>query len=326
MIDTTQPLILITGGTGFAGSHLVEELLAQNQRNIHVTSFSQRHNFVTDLLPSNSIHQVNLIDQTQTFELIAQLKPAQIYHLAALAEVGKSFDKTQEIIQNNTQLQLNLLEAVRQFSLRSRILVVGSGMEYDLVNNPQLQHHPDYKITELDPLGPVSPYAVSKVLQDLLALSYFYSYQLDVVRARPFNHVGERQTPDFVVASFAKQIAAIERGQQTFIQVGNLSAIRDFTDVKDMVKAYILLMNAGKSGEVYNIGSGVGHSIDHILHLLCHMAQTEIHLQPDESRIRPLDIPVAIANNTKMVTLGWKPSIPIEITLQRILQFWRGSL
>ena len=324
MIDSTQPSILITGGTGFAGSHLVEALLAQGQQNIHVTTTSLKPSFVSTLLPESSFHQLNLIDRDATFRLIQELQPAQIYHLAALAEVGSSFDKTQEIIQDNTQLQLNLLEAVRECCPQTKILVVGSGMEYDLIQNPALQADKAHQISEQDPLGPVSPYAVSKVLQDLLALSYHYSYDLKVIRVRPFNHIGERQSPNFVVASFAQQIVKIERGQQDKIQVGNLAAIRDFTDVKDMVKAYILAMNQGKVGDVFNIGSGVGQSIERILSLLCEQANVHIQVEVDENRIRPLDIPVAIANNRKITALGWEPTTPIENTLARIVNYWRS--
>lgn len=324
MTDSTQPLVLITGGTGFAGSHLVETLLSQGQTNLHVTTASDKPSFVSDLLPSSSIHQLDLADQEETFALITELQPAQIYHLAALAEVGSSFDKTQEIIQENTQLQLNLLEAVRQCCPQTKILVVGSGMEYDLIQNPSLHADPTHQINEQDPLGPVSPYAVSKVLQDLLALSYHYSYDLKVLRVRPFNHIGERQSPNFVVASFAQQIIKIERGEQSKIHVGNLEAVRDFTDVKDIVRAYILVMEKGEVGEVYNIGSGTGQSIERILQLLCEQAQVKIQVEVDQARIRPLDIPVAIANNRKITALGWSPQIPIETTLARIVNYWRS--
>src|SRR5258708_23463810 len=193
-------------------------------------------------------------------------QPACIYHLAAYASVGDSFENAQKILEHNLRLQMNVMEALREHAAKARILVIGSAMEYDVISHAFPQ---PVAISEMQPLGPVSPYAVSKVIQDLLSLSYAYSYGLDIVRARPFNHIGERQTTDFAVPSFAKQIVAIERGEQKEIQVGNLAAVRDFTDVKDVVQAYILLMEKGNTSEVYNIGSGVGHSMQEVLDVLC---------------------------------------------------------
>lgn len=309
--------ILITGGTGFVGSHLIELLQKEGYQNIHITSYSSDHGFVGKILEPKFIHQLNLTDQEQTFSLINELNPDFIFHLAALAVVGGSFHNGKQTIMNNLSLQLNLLEAVREHAPKARTLIVGSGMEYDMIS-----FHSE-KINEQHPLGPASPYAVSKVAQDLLALSYYYSYQMDVVRARPFNHIGERQTLDFAIASFAKQISLIEKGHQQQIHVGNLEAIRDFTDVKDMVKAYLLLMKRGKSGQVYNIGSGVGISMKKILEMMISLSSSSIKIVEDEQRIRPLDIPSAITNNDKIKKLGWQASIPIEETIERILNYWR---
>ncbi len=159
----------------------------------------------------------------------------------------------------------------------------------------------------------------------MLALSYHYSYDLDIVRARPFNHIGERQTPSFAIPAFAKQIVEIERGNQDKLLVGNLDAIRDFTDVKDMIKAYILLMEKGKSGEVYNIGTGTGYKVQDVLDWLCELSQTEVHIEVDPDKIRPLDVPVAVADNSKISALGWQPTIELKATLQRILDDWRNT-
>jgi len=314
-----QP-ILITGGTGFVGSHLVEALLAQGQTNLHVTTYRAIDEYTAHLLPSDHIHPVDLTDQSASAELIKQIKPQQIYHLAAFATVGKSFDNTYQTLQNNLLLQYSVLEAVKQHAPQTRILIIGSGMEYDFM---QLAAGQQTAATENSPIGPVSPYAISKVLQDLLGLSYYYSYQLQTIRVRPFNHIGERQSPDFAIPSFAKQIVAIERGQQTELKVGNLEAIRDFTDVKDVVTAYILLMNQGKVGEVYNVGSGHGYPMTEVLKLLCSLAKQEIKIEADPDWIRPLDISVAVADISKIKTLGWQPTIELRATLQRILDYWR---
>lgn len=310
---------MITGGTGFVGSHLVEELLAQNQTNIHVTSFGSNPSFVSSILPAENIHKLDLTDQKATFELVKKLKPAQIYHLAAYAAVGKSFEQTRKVLDTNLDIQLNVLESVKNCCPQTKILVIGSAMEYDMVNTSD-------QIDEKFPLGPVSPYAVSKVMQDLLGLSYFYSYKLKVIRVRPFNHIGERQTKDFAIPSFAHQIVEIEKGTKDHIEVGNLDAIRDFTDVKDMVKAYILLMEKGQIGDVYNVGTGQGKIIKEVLDLLCQLSSSTITIQTDPQRIRPLDIPTAVANNSKIKSLGWTPTIPLEKTLERILNYWRNEV
>lgn len=311
--------ILITGGTGFVGSHLIELLIEQQFTNIHTTSYSDNFGFVGDLIDHNNIHKVDLTSQDQTSQLIEQLQPKYVFHLAALAVVGGSFDNAKNTIMNNIGLQLNLLEAIRLHAPQARVLIIGSGMEYDLIN------YPTDKVDELHPLGPTSPYGVSKVAQDLMALSYHYSYKLDIVRARPFNHIGERQTPDFAIASFAQQIALIENGQQSEIKVGNLEAIRDFTDVKDMVKAYLLLIEKGQAGQVYNIGSGKGIMIKDILNNLISLSGSQITVTTDPDRIRPLDIKTAVTDNDKVTQLGWLPEIKINQTLERILNYWRKN-
>lgn len=317
-----QTLILITGGTGFAGSHLVEALLGHQLQNIHVTAFGSTNSLVSNLLPAENIHAVDLTSQEQTSALIKELQPSHIYHLAAYASVGDSFENAQKILEHNLRLQMILLEAVRLHSAKSRVLVIGSAMEYDVMN-PSLSK--TEKISETHPLGPVSPYAVSKVIQDLLGLSYAYSYNLDIVRARPFNHIGERQTTDFAVPSFAKQIVAIERGEQDEIKVGNLAAVRDFTDVKDVAEAYILLAENGESKQVYNIGQGVGHTMQEILDMLCQYSEKKIKVVQDPSKVRPLDVPSVIADNTKIRQMGWEPKIPLAETLKRILEEWRSK-
>ncbi len=318
-----RPKILITGGGGFVGSHLVEALLAQDQAELHLTTYSASKSFVHQLLPSNQIHQVDLTDQAATFDLIKTVKPDQIYHLAALSAVGSSFEKIRTVIDNNALLQLNLLEAVKQLKPQARVLVIGSAMEYDLTRD--YEQFSAESIDETYPLGPVSPYAISKALQDFLGYSYAQSYDLEVVRVRPFNHIGERQSPEFVIPSFAQQLVAIERGEQEALQVGNLEAIRDFTDVKDMVKAYIILMEKGIAGQVYNVGSGHGHTIQQILELLVEMTQTEVKIIQDQSRLRPSDVPLAIANPAKIKQLGWQPTIELKTTLKRILDYWRAE-
>lgn len=322
MSNTSQPTILITGGTGFVGSHLVGYLLEKNLKQIHVTSFSPQSNFVSSLLPEKQVHQLDLQDKAATNELIKALQPIQIYHLASLSQVGDSFNQAEKIIINNTLLQLNLLEAVKNHAPKAKLLIIGSAQEYDLSGSKK-----DKNLVDEDwPLGPNNPYGVSKVTQDLLALSYFYSYGLGIIRVRPFNHIGERQAPGFAISDFAQRIAKIEPDQVGELRVGNLSAIRDFTDVKDMVKAYHLLMNKGQLGQVYNIGCGRGYKIESILEMLIKSSTAKIKVVIDKSKFRPLDTPQIIADNTKVKALGWQPTIPIEQTLDRILKYWRENI
>lgn len=311
--------ILITGGTGFAGSHLVELLLAQGETNIHVTSQSGRGGYVADLISSDQIHELDLTHYDVTAALIKTLQPTQIYHLAATAAVGSSFNQTQKIIDDHNHLQLNLLEAVRVFAPQARILAIGSALEYASV--PTIPH---LVIDEYYPLGPISPYAISKTLQTLLALSYVKMHQLNIVVARPFNHIGERQATGFVVSDFAEQVVKIEKGLQAEIRVGNLAAERDFTDVKDMVKAYHLIMQKGNIGEIYNIGSGKAYSIQLILNWLREAALTKIPVVTDPQKFRPLDIHSIIADNDKVRALGWQPTESIKPTVERTLAWWRS--
>lgn len=324
MNEQQSPIILITGGTGFAGSHLVELLLESNAaENIHVTSYSDKRSFISDFLPSENIHALDLTNKEATAQLLESIKPTQIYHLAAIAQVGGSFGKAAEVFTNNFELQFSLLEAIKQTTPNARVLIIGSAQEYDVISAAKQTEK--VFLDETAPLGPSNPYGVSKVSQDLLALSYFYSYKLNILRARPFNHIGERQSLGFAVSDFAQQIVAVERGKQNEIKVGNLEAERDFTDVKDVVKAYRLMMEKGKLGEAYNIGSGNGVTIQFILDSLVSLSDTNIQVSVDSSKLRPLDVKSIVANTTKLQSLGWKPEIPLEQTLQRVLDYWRSQ-
>lgn len=315
-----QPKILITGGTGFAGSHLVEQLLAQGYTDIHVTAFSSKASLVHTLLPQENIHQADLTNLESTVAVFQAVKPDQIYHLASFAFVGKSFERAHEVLSNNITLQQNVLQAVHTVVPDARLLVIGSAEEYGISFSED-----EIPYTESHPLRPINPYAVSKATQSLLAFSYFISFELDIVMVKPFNHIGERQTPDFAVPAFTRQIVAIERGEQTELSVGNLDAIRDFTDVIDMVKAYIILMELGEKGEVYNVGTGVGIKMSDLLTQLINLAKVPITTTTDPSRFRPHDIPKMIANSAKIKALGWQPTIKLSDTLERIVNWYRNN-
>jgi GDP-4-dehydro-6-deoxy-D-mannose reductase len=315
---TTQP-ILVTGGTGFAGRHLLQALIDQGYQNLHTTHFGR--SVLPDVCshPSVQVHKVDLTDAEKVAEAVQAIQPAQVYHLASFAAVGKSFEQAQSLMNNNIMLQLHILNAVKNHASEAKVLTIGSAEEYGRV--PTV--YQEKKIDEHCPFNPVNPYAVTKVTQDLLAQAFYFSYKLNIVRARPFNHIGEGQSVEFVVPAFASQIVAVERGQQDALLVGNLDSVRDFTDVKDMVKAYIVLMNQGKVGEVYNIGSGQGWKIREVLDMLLSYSTQQITVEVDTTRLRPSDVAYFVADNTKIAQLGWKPELPIEVTLQRILSEWR---
>lgn len=310
--------ILVTGGTGFAGTHLIKELLSQGMSDIYSTTMSDVDP-TKALLPADHYKKVDLSDAEATASIVRELHPEWLFHLASFAYVGKSFEKARELFANNINLQLNVLEAVRVHSPTTRILTIGSAEEYGVID-PTLP-----SINENCPLNPVNPYAISKVTQDLLANSYYLSYKLNVIRARPFNHIGTGQTGDFAVPAFVKQIVAIERGQQDKLLVGNLTGVRDFTSASDTVKAYILLMQKGTVGEVYNIGSGIGIPMSDIVKMLTEMAQKPITVAEDPTRLRPLDVPKLIADNTKVRSLGWQPTTDIRPTLEQVLNEWRTT-
>lgn len=315
--------ILITGGTGFAGSHLVDHLIEQNETiasKLHLTTYSDVPDYLAKIIPAENIHKVDLTDTTATNALIEQLKPKQLYHLAAFSSASNSFEKSRHALLNNIGLQLNILEAVQQYSPETRILVISSADGYGISESES-----EIPISENHPFRPINPYAVSKVAQELMSYAYAKSFNLHVVRVRPFNHIGERQTEEFAIPAFAKQIVAIERGEQQVLRVGNLSAIRDFSDVKDIVRAYVLLMEKGADGEVYNLGSGEGVAMSTVVEKLSGLASVPVTQEVDETRIRPLDIPVFIANNEKIRKLGWQPTIPLDQSLQRVLDYWRAQ-
>lgn len=317
-----QPQILVTGGTGFAGSHLVEHLLLTTPaEQIHVTSYSNKPSFVSTLLPAKNIHALDLRDSEATADLIRLVQPSQVYHLAALASVGDSFTKTVEIFSTNFTLQFSILEALRHHAPTARTLVVGSAQEYDVFAH--LDNEGSAVLNEQAQLGPANPYGVSKVAQDLLALSYYYTYKLPLIRVRPFNHIGERQELGFAVSDFAHQIVQVERGVLDHISVGNTSAVRDFTDVKDVVRGYELLMEKGQVGEVYNIGSGQGLSIQSMLDALVALASKPISIEVDPAKLRPLDVASIIADTSKITALGWQPTYTVSETLQRVVSYWR---
>lgn len=314
----TQPTILLTGAEGFVGSHLLEYLLSEGYTQIHGTYFSNGSSLAQKLPPGNT-HQVDLSEQAAVDELLQNVQPTWIVHLAAWSVVGSSFAKAEAVMQTNTKLQLTMLEAMRQYAPKARLLAIGSAQAYGIVP-AAYQGQP---LNEETPFYPSNPYAVSKLTQEMLSRSYQLSYDLDIIMVRPFNQIGPGQTADFVVPAFAKQIVRIERGEQENLSVGNLEAVRDFTDVRDAVRAYEKLLQQALTGEVYNLGSGQGVSIQTVLDELVALSTADITVVSNPSRMRPSDVPFFVADNQRLRSLGWEPTYTLRQTLADVLEYER---
>jgi len=312
---------LITGIKGFAGSHLAGLLLSEGYQVCGIDYDLGNAENIRQIRDRLTLHECNIQDETKLNEIISRSKPDEIYHLAAIAHVPTSYEDPKLTFDVNLYGSLNVFEAVKAASRDIKILYVGSASEYGDVT------HMDIPISENVPLRPVDPYSVSKVSADMLAFQYFKSFNMHIVRVRPFNHIGPRQSPDYVVSSFAKQIAEIEKGQkEPVIMVGNLEAKRDFTDVRDMVRAYWFALQKGEPWEVYNICSGKAISIQESLDKLLKMSEKRVEVEQDRNRLRPADIPLLLGNSTKFNgKTGWEPEIPFERTLQDTLDYWRGK-
>lgn len=313
--------VLITGITGFAGSYLANYLAKTKNFNLSGTYlFEDSLKNIQDIKNEINAVKVNLMDFEETQNLINSVRPDLVFHLAALTSPADSFKNPSETITNNISAEVNVLEALRQASLNeARILITSSADVYGKVLKEDLPMNEETK------LMPTNPYSVSKIAQDYLGLQYFLSYNIKVIRVRPFNHIGPKQSPNFAVSSFAQKIAEIEKGRnKPVIYVGNLDTRRDFTDVRDMVKAYVLILEKGKEGEVYNIGSGVSYEMGDILNKLLVLSKVKIDVKIDQSLFRPTDTPELICDYTKMKRItNWSPQISIEQTLQDILDYWR---
>jgi len=314
--------VFITGITGFAGSFLAEHIASQKDYEIFGSFLSDTNLENTASVKEKvSLRQIDLRDSQKLQDLIKEIRPDFVYHLAALTSPADSFKNPAGFINNNTEAEVNLLEAIRVAGIFPKVLIASSAEVYGEVAAGNLP------IDEDTPLRPATPYAVSKIAQDFLGLQYFISYKIPVIRVRPFNHIGPRQAPNFVVSSFSKRIVDIERGKESVMRVGNLMAKRDFTDVRDIVRGYLLLLEMGDPGDVYNIGSGRSYKISEILDKLLSMANKDIKTEIDKQLLRPIDVPELVCDNKKIFQkTSWKPEIPIEKTLADTLDYWRNMV
>lgn len=315
---------LITGITGFAGSHLAEHLLADRpELEVFGTCrWRSRRENIEAIEGKVRLLECDLSDMTAVRNALSASRPDMIFHLAAQSFVPSSWVSPLQTLTDNIAGQTNIFEAVRSLGLDPAIQIACSSEEYGLV----LPH--EVPIRETNPLRPLSPYAVSKVTQDFLAYQYFMSYGIRAVRTRGFNHTGPRRGEVFVTSNFAKQVATIEAGKAApVIKVGNLDAVRDFTDVRDMVRGYVLAAEKGRPGEVYNLASGRAISIRAMLDKLIAMARVEVKVETDPDRLRPSDVGVLIGDSSKFhADTGWEPKIPFDQTLEDLLNYWRQRI
>jgi GDP-4-dehydro-6-deoxy-D-mannose reductase len=313
----------ITGITGFAGSFLAERLIDKGVYEVSGTYLTDNNlTNIRKIQDKIGLYKIDLQDGAATEKIIADVRPDVIFHLAALTAPGDSFKNPVKFINNNISIQVNIFEAVRSANIAPIILVVSTAEIYGYVDPS------DIPIDEKTPLRPANPYAVSKAACDLLAFQYFLSYKLPIIRVRPFNHIGPRQAPSFAVAAFSKKIAEIEKDKtKPVLTVGNLDAKRDFTDVRDMVEAYIGIVEKGAPGEAYNAGRGSSVQIKQIVEMLLSYSKEKITVEVDPSLLRPIDIPEFVCDNTKIKKeIGWEPKIPIEKTLKDTLDYWRSMI
>jgi GDP-4-dehydro-6-deoxy-D-mannose reductase len=315
--------VLITGISGFVGSHLAEYFLASGKTEVFGTIKwrSNRENII-HIQDKIKLHECDIKDAFSVKTVLSAIRPDRIFHLAAQSYVPFSWRVPQETLSTNIIGEVNLFETIRELKIDPLIHIAGSSEEYGLVLPDELP------IKESNPLRPLSPYGVSKVAQDFLAYQYFKSYGLKVVRTRAFNHTGPRRAEVFVTSNFAKQIIEIEKGKRKpVIYVGNLNAVRDFSDVRDVVRAYAFALEKGIHGEVYNIASGKGMKIKELLDKLVALSNVEVKIEQDKVRIRPSDVELLIGSPEKFQKVtGWKPEIPFEQTLKDLLDYWRERM
>lgn len=340
--------VLITGITGFAGSHLAEYLLEQDDveifgtmrwrsrldnlddiaargklHTLEETPLSGRGGFDRRVVPG-AVHLVecDLCDPTATRHVIGAIRPDRIFHLAAQTFVFTSWQAPSQTMQTNIIGQVNLFEAIRSADIQPRVHVAGSSEEYGLI------HENELPVRETNPLRPLSPYAVSKVAQEMLAHQYHWSYGLHTIVTRAFNHTGPRQGHVLVTSSVARQIAEIETSVRApCIEVGDLESQRDWTDVRDAVRGYWMALEGCTPGEPYNIATGQARTIREMLDVVLSFTSQDIEVRSDPDRYRPSDLKLLCGDSSKFrQATGWAPTIPFSQTMRDLLDYWRGRV
>ena len=318
--------VLITGVNGFVGSHLAETLLESRDIRLFGTMRGAHDSGVIPSLKKTVTRmQADISDADQICRVVDEVRPAKIFHIAGQAFVPTSFENPSETFQSNVRGTLNVLEAVRRQTATKfpcSVLIVSSGEVYGSVPRDQLP------IDEQVPLRPENPYAITKACADVIAQQYHDSFGVDVVVVRPFNHLGQRQSDLFVGSAFAKQIAEIKYGKRgPKMSVGNLKPQRDFTDVRDVVRAYIKLLERPREFTVFNVCSGKAVAIGDVLRLMCDLANVDVEITPDPKHMRRKDNPLIIGSAARLQNAtGWSPSIPLKKTLEDLLKYWEARV
>ncbi len=311
--------LLVTGASGFVGGHLLEFVRTAHP-SVEVFALVRPHGGAHGETPAGvAVAEVNLDDAASVADVVSSARPDAVVHLAGQSSVHESWIDPGGTLRTNVLGIVNLMDGLRAAGRPARVLVVGSADEYGVVDPASLPVREDH------PRRPVSPYAVSKVAQGLLALEYASPGGLEVIRTRTFPHTGPRRGEVFAESSFARQIAEIEAGRRPpVLHVGNLEAVRDYTDVRDVVRAYWALLEDGRPGEVYNVCSGTGTRIGHILAELRRAAAVEMEVREDPARLRPQDLAVLVGDPARLrEATGWTPGFPLARTLRDLLAYWR---
>lgn len=309
---------LIIGGAGFVGRYLIDHLTKDLKWDVFVTKLDKETIDEKDC----KVYNLDILDLSKTKELIQDINPDYIFHLAAQSSVSVSWQNPNLTVDVNINGCINILEVVRSLKITPKILLVGSAEEYGKINDDA------DVVKESHSVNPSNIYAVTKACQNMIGKIYSDAYNMDIVMVRSFNHFGPKQAPIFVVSDFCKQVAEIEKNlKNPVIKVGNLAVFRDFTDVRDIVRAYSLLVQKGVKGETYNVGSGKAIEIKYILNLILEESQYKIKIEQDENKFRPVDIPVIQADISKITnTTGWQPQIDIKTTIRDTLNYWRNVI
>lgn len=310
--------VLIIGAAGFVGNYLIQHLMNDLHWTVVATKLPQEKLSIEGVV----VYDLDILNPESICDLLTDIRPDAILHLAAQSSVALSWKNPALTIDINIKGSIQVLDSIRTLNYKPRILLIGSGEEYGRIL-PE-----ESPIKENNLLRPGNIYAATKACQNMLGKIYADAYQMDILSVRAFNHIGPNQAPLFVVADFCRQVAQIEAGLlPPVLHVGNLSAARDFSDVRDVVRAYALLIQHGVSGETYNVGSGHAITIEHILQKILEQSAVPIQVQVDPNRLRPIDVPIIEADITKLrQCTGWEPEIPIEQTITDVLNYWRTSV
>lgn len=312
--------VLVTGAAGFAGSHVLEHLAARGTERpagrLDIVAWTRSSAPPPELAALARWQQVDLLDPDRVRAAIRELRPARVYHCAGLPHVAESWSDTARPLAANVRATHYLLDALRRADVAARVLITGSATVYAPSTAP---------IGEDSPVGPGSPYALSKLAQEQLGLRAGREDGVGVIVTRSFNHTGPRQRPTFLAPGIAQQIARVERGaQEPVIRVGNLATERDLLDIRDVVRAYASLMESGEPDTIYNVASGIARPVRSVLDTLLARSRVPIRIEPDPARLRPNDTPILVGDATRLRrATGWSPAISFEQMLDDLLAYWR---